>query len=52
MCKKYRGFSIPEEFRGIHRYLKNAYDREEFASTCPDNEEIEIAYELVAKALK
>uniref|UniRef100_A0ACB8EGS0 Chloride intracellular channel protein 1 n=1 Tax=Sphaerodactylus townsendi TaxID=933632 RepID=A0ACB8EGS0_9SAUR len=52
VCKKYRGFVIPEEFRGIHRYLKNAYAREEFASTCPDNEEIEIAYELVAKALK
>ncbi|KAL7986354.1 hypothetical protein Chor_011520 [Crotalus horridus] len=52
VCKKYRNFTIPEEFCGIHRYLKNAYAREEFASTCPDDEEIELAYELVAKALK
>ncbi|XP_041603656.1 chloride intracellular channel protein 1-like [Vulpes lagopus] len=52
VCKKYRGFSIPEVFRGVHRYLHNAYAREEFASTCPDDEEIELAYEQVAKALK
>lgn len=52
VCKKYRGFSIPEVFRGVHRYLRNAYAREEFASTCPDDEEIELAYEQVAKALK
>uniref|UniRef100_G1QG00 Chloride intracellular channel protein n=1 Tax=Myotis lucifugus TaxID=59463 RepID=G1QG00_MYOLU len=52
VCKKYRGFSIPEAFRGVHRYLRNAYAREEFASTCPDDEEIELAYEQVAKALK
>lgn len=52
VCKKYRGFTIPEAFRGVHRYLTNAYAREEFASTCPDDEEIELAYEQVAKALK
>lgn len=52
VCKKYRGFSIPDAFRGVHRYLRNAYAREEFASTCPDDEEIELAYEQVAKALK
>jgi chloride intracellular channel protein 1 len=52
VCKKYRGFTIPEAFRGVHRYLNNAYAREEFASTCPDDEEIELAYEQVAKALK
>ena len=52
VCKKYRGFSIPDVFRGVHRYLRNAYAREEFASTCPDDEEIELAYEQVAKALK
>uniref|UniRef100_A0A2K5YM66 Chloride intracellular channel 1 n=1 Tax=Mandrillus leucophaeus TaxID=9568 RepID=A0A2K5YM66_MANLE len=52
VCKKYRGFTIPEVFRGVHRYLSNAYAREEFASTCPDDEEIELAYEQVAKALK
>ncbi|XP_035312463.1 LOW QUALITY PROTEIN: chloride intracellular channel protein 1-like isoform X1 [Cricetulus griseus] len=50
--KKYRGFTIPEAFRGVHRYLSNAYAREEFASTCPDDEEIELAYEQAAKALK
>ena len=47
VCKKYRGFSIPEVFCGTHRYLRNAYAREEF-----DDEEIELAYEQVAKALK
>nr|XP_020838673.1 chloride intracellular channel protein 6-like [Phascolarctos cinereus] len=52
VCKKYRGFSNPEEFRGVQRYLRNAYAREEFASTCPDAEEIELAHELVAKALQ
>ncbi|KAL4700928.1 hypothetical protein H8959_014932 [Pygathrix nigripes] len=52
MCKKYWGFTIPEVFRGVHRYLSDAYTREEFASTCPDDEEIELAYEQVAKALK
>ncbi|XP_010608180.1 chloride intracellular channel protein 1 isoform X1 [Fukomys damarensis] len=52
VCKKYRGFTIPEAFQGVHRYLSNAYAREEFASTCPDDEEIELAYEQVAKALK
>ncbi|KAM9061698.1 chloride intracellular channel protein 1 [Sarcophilus harrisii] len=52
VCKKYQGFSIPEEFRGVQRYLRNAYAREEFASTCPDAEEKELAYELVAKALQ
>ncbi|XP_029440035.1 chloride intracellular channel protein 1 [Rhinatrema bivittatum] len=52
VCEKYRGFKIPAEFTGIHRYLKNAYGREEFSSTCPATQEIEIAYELVAKALK
>ncbi|KAL4840419.1 hypothetical protein H8958_022166 [Nasalis larvatus] len=52
VCKKYRGFTIPEVFRGVHRYLSNAYAREEFASTCPDDEEIELACEQVAKALK
>nr|XP_033772482.1 chloride intracellular channel protein 1 [Geotrypetes seraphini]XP_033772483.1 chloride intracellular channel protein 1 [Geotrypetes seraphini]XP_033772485.1 chloride intracellular channel protein 1 [Geotrypetes seraphini] len=52
VCEKYRGFKIPAEFTGIHRYMKNAYEQEEFSSTCPATQEIEIAYELVAKALK
>ncbi|XP_069491253.1 chloride intracellular channel protein 1 [Ambystoma mexicanum] len=52
VCAKYRNFKIPEEFTGVHRYLKNAYDREEFASTCPAPFEIELAYQPVARALK
>ncbi|XP_043828197.1 chloride intracellular channel protein 1-like [Dromiciops gliroides] len=52
VCKKYWGFSIPEEFQEVQRYLCNAYAREEFASPCPDAEEIELAYELIAKALQ
>ncbi|XP_068106493.1 chloride intracellular channel protein 1 [Hyperolius riggenbachi] len=52
VCEKYRGFKIPQEFSGIHRYLKNAYQREEFSSTCPAANEIELAYALVAKPLK
>ncbi|XP_040297945.1 chloride intracellular channel protein 1 [Bufo bufo] len=49
VCEKYRGFKIPETFTGIHRYLANAYKREEFVSTCPAKVEIELAYALVAK---
>lgn len=52
VCEKYRGFKIPEEFNGIHRYLTNAYKREEFVSTCPAKVEIELAYAQVAKPLK
>ncbi|KAG8448654.1 hypothetical protein GDO86_015652 [Hymenochirus boettgeri] len=52
ICEKYRGFKIPAEFAGIHRYLRNAYEREEFASTCPVTAEIELAYAQVAKPLK
>ncbi|XP_067865586.1 chloride intracellular channel protein 1-like isoform X2 [Heterodontus francisci] len=39
-------------FTGIWRYLKNAYECEEFAHTCPKDVEIELAYALVAKPLK
>lgn len=52
ICEKYRNFKIPEQFTGVHRYLKHAYEREEFASTCPDTKEIELAYQQVARALK
>ncbi|XP_067830059.1 chloride intracellular channel protein 1-like isoform X2 [Heptranchias perlo] len=52
VCRKYRAFEIPQQFTGIWRYLKNAYDCEEFAHTCPKDEEIELAYALVAKPLK
>lgn len=51
-CRKDRGFAIPEAFRGVHRCLNDADAREEFASTCPDDEEIELAHEQVARALK
>lgn len=52
VCKKYRDFEIPQQLTGIWRYLKNAYACEEFANTCPKDEEIELAYSLVAKPLK
>ncbi|XP_075692448.1 chloride intracellular channel protein 1 isoform X1 [Rhinoderma darwinii] len=52
VCETFRGFMIPEEFTGIHRYLTNAYKREEFVSTCPAKVEIELAYAQVAKPLK
>ncbi|XP_064408057.1 chloride intracellular channel protein 1 [Latimeria chalumnae] len=52
VCRKYRNFEIPSTFTGVWRYLKAAYEREEFSSTCPAKEEIELAYALVAKTLK
>ncbi|XP_004695260.1 PREDICTED: chloride intracellular channel protein 2 [Condylura cristata] len=48
-AKKYRNFDIPAEFSGVWRYLRNAYDREEFAHTCPEDKEIEHTYASVAK---
>ncbi|XP_023698247.1 chloride intracellular channel protein 4 [Paramormyrops kingsleyae] len=51
VAKKYRGFEIPKDMRGICRYLANAYSREEFTNTCPSEKEIEIAYADVAKRL-
>uniref|UniRef100_A0A2R9C3C5 Chloride intracellular channel protein n=1 Tax=Pan paniscus TaxID=9597 RepID=A0A2R9C3C5_PANPA len=52
VCKKYRGFNIPEAFPGTHQHLSNAYAWEESVSTCPDDEEIQLAYEQGANALK
>uniref|UniRef100_A0A8C4R551 Chloride intracellular channel protein n=1 Tax=Eptatretus burgeri TaxID=7764 RepID=A0A8C4R551_EPTBU len=52
VCRKFRGFNIPEELTGVWRYLQNAYKREEFANTCPSEREIELAYETVARPLK
>lgn len=43
-AKKYCGFEIPSQFTGVWRYLKNAYEREEFTQTCPADIEIEKAY--------
>ncbi|XP_021108111.1 chloride intracellular channel protein 2, partial [Heterocephalus glaber] len=48
-AKKYRDFDIPEEFSGVWRYLHNAYAREEFIHTCPEDKEIENTYASVAK---
>ncbi|XP_030266257.1 chloride intracellular channel protein 5a isoform X2 [Sparus aurata] len=51
VAKKYRNYDIPSEFRGLWRYLNNAYDRDEFTNTCASNVEIELAYKDVAKRL-
>ncbi|XP_040830598.1 chloride intracellular channel protein 2 isoform X2 [Ochotona curzoniae] len=48
-AKKYRDFDIPTEFSGVWRYLHNAYAREEFTHTCPEDKEIENTYASVAK---
>ncbi|XP_040121509.1 chloride intracellular channel protein 2 isoform X2 [Oryx dammah] len=48
-AKKYRDFDIPVEFSGVWRYLHNAYAREEFTHTCPEDKEIENTYASVAK---
>lgn len=52
VCLKYRNFSIPVSLTNLWRYLNAAYAREEFASTCPADEEIHMAYASVAKVLK
>uniref|UniRef100_A0A3Q1I4I8 Chloride intracellular channel protein n=1 Tax=Acanthochromis polyacanthus TaxID=80966 RepID=A0A3Q1I4I8_9TELE len=51
VAKKYRKYDIPSQFRGVWRYLGNAYDRDEFTNTCPADAEIELAYRDVAKRL-
>lgn len=51
VTKKYRNYNIPSEFRGVWRYLGNAYNREEFTNTCAADVEIELAYRDVAKRL-
>ncbi|XP_054613852.1 chloride intracellular channel protein 3 [Dunckerocampus dactyliophorus] len=51
VCKKYRNFDIPAELKGLKRYLDNAYKRDEFRFTCPNDSEILIAYQSVAKYL-
>ncbi|XP_076838514.1 chloride intracellular channel protein 4 isoform X2 [Brachyhypopomus gauderio] len=49
VAKKYRGFEIPADMKGVWRYLNSAYKREEFTNTCPAEREIEFAYLDVAK---
>ncbi|XP_030012682.1 chloride intracellular channel protein 5a isoform X2 [Sphaeramia orbicularis] len=51
VAKKYRNYDIPSEFRGVWRYLSNAYTRDEFTNTCAADVEIELAYKDVAKRL-
>ena len=51
-AKKYCDFEIPVQFTGVWRYLKNAYEREEFTQTCPADIEIEKAYLSVASKVK
>nr|XP_040033672.1 chloride intracellular channel protein 5a isoform X2 [Gasterosteus aculeatus aculeatus] len=51
VSKKYRNYEIPSEFRGLWRYLGNAYERDEFTNTCAADVEIELAYKDVAKRL-
>ncbi|XP_008323422.1 chloride intracellular channel protein 5-like isoform X2 [Cynoglossus semilaevis] len=51
VAKKYRKYDIPSEFRGVWRYLGNAYVRDEFSNTCAADIEIELAYKDVAKRL-
>ncbi|XP_061745231.1 chloride intracellular channel protein 5a [Nerophis ophidion] len=51
VAKKYRNYDIPSQFRGVWRYLGNAYGRDEFTSTCAADVEIELAYKDVAKVL-
>ncbi|ELW71036.1 Chloride intracellular channel protein 1 [Tupaia chinensis] len=50
--KKYWRATIPEAFWRVHQYLSNAYAQEAFTSMCPDDEEIELAYDQVAKVLQ
>lgn len=52
VAKKYRNYEIPSEFRGVWRYLSNAYSRDEFTNTCASDVEIELAYKDVAKRLE
>eukprot|EP00062_Callorhinchus_milii_P014996 gi/632964745/ref/XP_007898546.1/ PREDICTED: chloride intracellular channel protein 3 [Callorhinchus milii] len=49
VCMHYRRFKIPEELSGLCQYLSNADSREEFFNTCPNKEEIIMAYSQVAK---
>ncbi|XP_062954169.1 chloride intracellular channel protein 4-like [Cynocephalus volans] len=51
VAKKYRNFDIPKGMTGIWRYLTKAYSRDEFTNTCPSGQEVEIAYNDVAKRL-
>lgn len=51
VAKKYRNYNFPSDFKGLRRYLDNAYKRDEFTNTCASDAEIELAYKDVAKRL-
>lgn len=51
VCKEYRDFAIPKALKSLTRYLENAYKRDEFRYTCPNDSEILYAYQSVAKYL-
>ncbi|XP_034047779.1 chloride intracellular channel protein 3 [Thalassophryne amazonica] len=48
-CKEYRGFDIPETLKGLTRYLRNAYEQEQFRLTCPNDSEILRVYQSMVK---
>ncbi|XP_067825665.1 chloride intracellular channel protein 4-like [Heptranchias perlo] len=52
VCKLYRKFTIPEQLTGLCQYLRNAEKREEFMHTCPNEQEIKLAYRNVATTLR
>ncbi|XP_067240450.1 chloride intracellular channel protein 5b isoform X1 [Chanodichthys erythropterus] len=52
VAKKYRNYDIPSDLTGVWRYLNSAYAQEEFTNTCAADNEIELAYQDVAKRLK
>ncbi|XP_067417579.1 chloride intracellular channel protein 3 [Emydura macquarii macquarii] len=49
--KHYRQLGIPQELRGIWRYLDNAHETKEFTYTCPRSAEIVLAYRPVVRPL-
>ncbi|XP_051954244.1 chloride intracellular channel protein 5-like isoform X1 [Xyrauchen texanus] len=51
VAKKYRNYDIPTDLTGVWRYLNSAYAQEEFTNTCAADNEIELAYQDVAKRL-
>ncbi|XP_020648959.3 chloride intracellular channel protein 3 [Pogona vitticeps] len=52
VLQHYRQSGIPQEFRGVWRYLDSAAEVKEFKYTCPNKEEILQAYRSVVRPLK
>ncbi|XP_077075684.1 chloride intracellular channel protein 5b [Siphateles boraxobius] len=51
VAKKYRNYDIPSDLTGVWRYLNSADEQEEFMNTRAADNEIELAYQDVAKRL-